>query len=121
MRLSRLAVVAVACGLVLLHSASHGAAWGESNLTTNPELSNQDGINDTSGSASEDVRLNSLPNSGVAAIANDNDDDWYRLVGYSSGSNEFLKVTTDGTRVNLRLRDSGGGGQIASAFDGAVM
>jgi len=105
MRLSRLAVVAVACGLVLLHSASHGAAWGEDNLSSNPELSNQEGINDTLGTASEDLRLDSFPNSGTGVISNDNDDDWYKLTGLSSGSDEFLKVTTDGSRIYIRLRD----------------
>lgn len=105
MRYQALVVGVVLACLMMLRSVGYATAWGEDNLFTNPEAVDQSEINDSLLTASQDSRLDALPNSGVGRIANNNDDDWYKLTGYSTSSGEFLKITTDGTRVNLRLRD----------------
>ncbi|MCD4812816.1 T9SS type A sorting domain-containing protein [bacterium] len=81
--------------------------WEEATLTTRAEGTTQENINDSLATASEDVLLDTVPNSGTGTIAMDTDDDWYKLSGYSSGTDQFLKISTDNTRVNLSLRNAG--------------
>jgi len=98
-------VVILILSLLLLKQSSYADWWTEATMTTNAEATTESGINDSLATASSDTRLDSIPNSGTGTIADDNDNDWYRLTGYSSATNQFLKISTAGTRVNLRLRD----------------